>query len=116
MDLISILISLLSLVPFAVLRLTKKYFYFSLFALIAVTFHGLYLFGPQILFLLIVIYVVSTIAELISLKTPLNVFGVKYQYNLNHSYFSSKINLLGVYPIEISFTWVILKYISFNIA
>src|SRR3989344_973007 len=107
MDLTTIIITLFSLVPFAVMRTTKNYFYFSLIAVFAVVIHGVYLFNFQILWFFLIIYVVSTIAELVSLKTPFNIFGMKYRYNLNHLYFSSGINLLGVYPIEVSFTWII---------
>ena len=115
MDLINILIITLSLLPFLVMRMTKKFILFAIIALFAIFLHGIFLFGYQILYFLLIIYIVCTIAELVSLKTRFNCFGVKYSYNLNHSFFI-KMNLLGVYPIEISFAWVILKYISFNTA
>jgi len=113
MSLIEFLIFLLSLSPFVVMRFTKTYFHFTIFAIIAVTIHGLRLFGAHIFLFLVIVWLVSTFAELLSLKTKFNFFGAKYRYNLNHAYFSSHINLLGVYPIEISLTWVLLKYISF---
>jgi len=96
--------------------LTRKYIYFSVFALFAVVLHGLYFFGPNILYLLCITFVISTIAELVSLKTPLYCFGVRYRYDVHHKIFSSHVNLLGVYPIEIAFTWMIFKYISFVMA
>jgi uncharacterized membrane protein len=81
--------------------------------LIAITIHATYFFGwPGILFLLITA-AVSTAAELISLKTPFNCFGIPYRYNLSDKLFSSKIVLGGVYPIEVTAAWILLKYLSF---
>lgn len=85
----------------------------EILVLLAIIFHGNFFFGPKIIILLSATYVVSTIAELVSLKTPVYCFGIKYRYNLKHKIFSSKINLLGVYPLEVTFVWVILKYASF---
>ena len=116
MDSTAIVIGVLSLAPFLVQRFTRKFIYFAVFALIAIVAHGLYLYGPHILYLLGVTYILSTAAELMSLKTPYNVFGVTYRYDTNHAFFASNIRLLGVYPIEISFAWVIFKYVSFNLA
>ena len=90
-----------------------KFIYLEILFLSGVIIHGLYFFGPPILSLLCFTYIFSTVAELISLKTPISCFGVKYRYNLVHPLFASKIFLLGVYPLEVSFAWVILKYISF---
>lgn len=112
-DINVVLIGVLSLLPIIILRVTGKYVVFAAFSLIAILYHGLYFFGPGILWLLVGTYVISTLAELISLKTPIYCFGVKYQYNLKHHLFASKIFLMGVYPLEISLTWVILKYVSF---
>jgi uncharacterized membrane protein len=116
MDILTIVIILVSFSPFIVLQVTKKYLNFAILSVFAVAIHGYYLFGFKIFLLLIITYIVSTFAELLSLKTSISFFGGKYKYNLKHSYFSSHLNLLGVYPIEISLTWVILKYISFCIA
>jgi len=113
---LSILIITLSFLPFLVFHQTRKYFNFALLALLAIILHGVCLFGFQILFFFIVTYIISTAIELISLKTRFNFFGVKYQYNLDNKNFSSGINFLGVYPIEVSITWVIFKYLSFCIA
>ena len=90
-----------------------KFIYLEILFLSGVIIHGLYFFGPPILSLLCFTYIFSTVAELISLKTPISCFGVKYRYNLVQPLFASKIFLLGVYPLEVSFAWVILKYISF---
>ncbi|MEK7141067.1 MAG: carotenoid biosynthesis protein [Patescibacteria group bacterium] len=65
---------------------------------------------------LLITFSVSTVAELISLKTPIGIFGAKYKYDTNHRFFSSRILFLGVYPLEISLAWVILKYLSFCLA
>ena len=116
MDPISILVIDLSLLPFLVIQLTKKFIFFTTFSLFAIFLHGIYLFGPQIIYFLLIIYLISTVIELISLKTSLNFFGIKYSYSLNHPFFSSGIALMGVYPLEVSLSWVILKYISFTIA
>lgn len=91
----------------------RNFILWEILALLAIIFHGIYLFGTVILTLLLVTYVISTVAELISLKTPIYCFGIKYRYNLAHPFFSSKISILDVYPLEISFAWVIFKYASF---
>ncbi len=111
----AILIGMLSFLPIVVLRFSGKFISFVLFAIVVVILHGLYFFGPGILWLLAGMYVISTVAELVSLKTPIYCFGVKYWYNLKHPFFSSKIFLLGVYPLEITFAWVLLKYFSFMV-
>ncbi len=116
MDAYSIIVALFSLVPLLVLRLTGKFIYFAVAAIVAVALHGIYLFGSQILYLFFITYVISTIAELLSLKTRVRCFGIQYWYNLKHPFFSSRIFFLGVYPLEISFAWVILTYMSFNLA
>lgn len=85
-------------------------------AIVAVIIHGTYLFGPGILYLLLITYIVSTIAELVSLKTPMGIFGSRYRYHVNHRFFSSGIRFLDVYPIEISLAWVIVKYLSYSLA
>jgi len=110
-----IFIIILSILPFVVFWKTNKFLYFSLFSMLAVSVHGIYLFGPKILILLGATYFISTIAEVLSLKNYFNVFGIKYSYDLTHPFFSSKINLFGVYPIEVSFAWVLFKYVSFVI-
>lgn len=99
--------------PFLVLFRFKKFIWFEVFTLIAVALHGTYLFGAEILFLFIISYIISTIAELVALKTRVNCFGVRYWYNLKHKFFSSRINLSGVYPLEVSFAWVLFKYAAF---
>ncbi len=115
MDSTAIFVGVLSLLPFLVLLFRGKYIYFEIFALFAIVVHGIFFYGPNILYFLVLTYIVSTAAELTSLKTPIYCFGVKYRYNLNHPYFSSRVRLLGVYPLEISLGWVILKYLSFNL-
>ena len=112
-DLFSLFLFFYSFLPFLIYSFTKKFIWFEIFALIAVLLHGIYLFGYEIIYLLLITYVISTIAELVSLKTPLYCFGVKYRYNLKHKFFSSRINLLGVYPLEITFAWVLIKYAAF---
>lgn len=116
MDLLSILIITLSLLPFIALHVTRKYIYFALLSLSTIVLHAIYLFGFQVILLIFITYIVSTVIELISLKTRFNFFGVKYRYELSNLTFSSGINYLGVYPIEVSITWVIFKYLSFSIA
>jgi hypothetical protein len=116
MELASFAIIILSLFPFIISKLTGKFIYFAFTGLLVVIVHGMYLFGPKILLFLVIIYVVSTVAELISLKTSFNIFGVPYSYNLKHPFFSSGANFMDVYPLEISLVWVLFKYISFNIS
>ena len=99
-----------------VLWFKGKFIYFALSSIIAIGLHGYYLFGPHIFYLLLLTFIVSTVFELLSLKTSLRCFGVKYWYTLNHPIFSSKIRFLGVYPLEVSLAWVLLKYMSFNLA
>lgn len=89
---------------------------FAIVTLALIGLHGWYFFGPDILYLLFLTYIISTVAELLSLKTPLRCFGVKYWYHLDQPLFSSRIRFLKVYPLEVSLAWVILKYISFNLA
>lgn len=115
-DLNALIIVIISLLPVLVLRFSGSFVTFALLAIIAIAIHGTYLFGPQILFLLPITFAVSTIAELVSLKTPIGIFGAKYKYNTNHRFFSSRIWFLGVYPLEIALAWVILKYLSFCLA
>lgn len=94
----------------------RSFISFEIAAVISVILHGLYLFGIRILLLIFIITVVSTIVELVSLKTKYNFFGVRYSYNLSHKTFESRINLLNVYPIEIMFAWIIFKYLSITTA
>lgn len=89
---------------------------FASLAIIAIVIHGTYLFGPEIVALLAITFAVSTIAELVSLKTPIGIFGAKYRYNTGHRFFSSRILFMGVYPLEIALAWVILKYLSYSLA
>ncbi|KKQ24710.1 MAG: hypothetical protein US62_C0037G0006 [Candidatus Woesebacteria bacterium GW2011_GWA1_37_8] len=116
MDIFISAIVIFSLLPFLVIRNTKSYFLFTVLSIFAIIIHGIYLFGPSIIYLILATYITSTAAELVSLKTRFNCFGIKYSYALGHRMFTSKVNILGVYPLEISLTWVILKYISFNMA
>lgn len=116
MDIYAVSIALFSLLPLLILRLTGKFILFAIFAIVSIVMHGTYFFGSQFIYLIFLTYIISTIAELVSLKTFVNCFGVKYRYNLKHSFFSSRIFLLGVYPLEISLAWVMLKYISFDLA
>lgn len=115
-DSAAIFIGVFSLLPLLVQRFTGKFIYFAVFALFAIVVHGLYFYGPNILYLFGLTYVISTFAELVSLKTPINCFGVAYRYDVHHKFFSSKIRFLGVYPLEISLAWVIFKYLSLNLA
>ncbi|OIO12915.1 hypothetical protein COV53_06205 [Candidatus Gottesmanbacteria bacterium CG11_big_fil_rev_8_21_14_0_20_37_11] len=94
----------------------KKFIFFEMTALLSMFLHGLYIFGNKIILVFIITYIVSTIFELLSLKTSFNIFGVRYKYNLNNKIFSSKINLMGVYPLEVTFAWVIFKYLSLFLA
>jgi len=110
-----IIIAIISLLPLLVLK-KGRFFYFSITAIVAIALHGTYLFGPRILYLFLFTYIVSTIGELVCLKTPIGCFGIKYWYHRNPNFFSSRIKILGVYPIEVTFAWVILKYLSFCLA
>lgn len=112
----AIIIVIVSLLPLVILQFTGSFIYFALLAVIAITIHGTYLFGLQIILLLLITYVISTGAELISLKTSVGIFGAKYRYHVNHPFFSSRMRILHVYPLEISLAWVILKYLSFTLA
>jgi uncharacterized membrane protein len=116
MDINSFLIGVISLLPLLLVRFKNKLLLFFVAAISAIIINGVYLFGPNIIYLLITTYIVSTIAELYSLKSGGGIFGARYSYNLNHIVFSSRLNLLKIYPIEVSFAWVILKYMSFNMA
>ena len=60
--------------------------------------------------------IVSTISELISLKTSLNVFGVSYSYNLTSGYFRSRIVIGGAYPMEIAVAWILLCIFLFLVS
>lgn len=115
-DAFGLIIIIISFLPILVLQFTGSFASFALLAIIAITIHGSYLFGPEILVLLAITFAVSTIAELMSLKTPFGIFGAKYKYNTHHRFFSSRIFFLGVYPLEISLAWVIVKYLSFSLA
>lgn len=112
----ALIIILISLVPVLVLQFTGSFVSFAILALLAVAIHGTYLFGAEILWLLLITFVVSTVAELVSLKTPIGIFGAKYRYNAGHRFFSSRILFMGVYPLEIALAWVILKYLSYSLA
>lgn len=107
-------IILLSLVPFLVYRLTKRFILFELAALVAVVVHGIVLYGTPVLWVLAATYAISTAAEVISLKTPLSLFGVKYWYT-DGGMFSPKLRLFGVYPLEVSLAWVLFKYLSMSV-
>jgi uncharacterized membrane protein len=111
-----IIVGIVSLLPLLFLRSKGKFTYFVIAAVFAIAIHGTYLFGPSIIFMLLFSYIVSTIAELVSLKTHFQCFGVTYQYHRNQTYFPSGIRLLGVYPLEVTFSWVIFKYLSFCLA
>lgn len=111
----SFIVGVFSVLPFLVQRFTGKFIYFSIFALIAIGVHGTFFFGSPIILSLVFTYIISTIAELLSLKTRMNWFGVSYRYDIDHKFFSSRLRFFGVYPLEISFAWVIFKYISIMI-
>ncbi len=114
-DIYVIVIGIVLLLPMFVLWFKGKFIYFAISSIIAIGIHGYYLFGPHIFYLFLLTFIVSTVFELLSLKTPLRCFGIKYWYTLNHPMFSSKIRFLGVYPLEVSLSWVLLKYMSFNV-
>lgn len=84
-----------------------------IFVLTALLIHAIYFFGITGVIFLIISGIISTVAELISLKTPVNCFGVSYRYNLAGKWFPSRIVLGNVYPIEVTAAWILLKYISF---
>lgn len=109
------LIVLMSLVPLIAYRLTRQFYQFAILSLLVIAWHGVYLFGTSVLIGLALTYIISTIAELTSLKSRFNCFGIRYRYALDHPFFSSRIRLLGVYPLEVSLAWVILKYLSFHL-
>lgn len=81
--------------------------------LLAVGFHAFYSFGWQGVWFLSVVAIISTSVELVSLKSRFNVFGVTYKYDLGHKLFPSRMALMGVYPVEVTAAWVLLKYLSF---
>ncbi len=110
------LIVIIALLPVLVLRFSGSFVSFAILAIVAIAIHGTYLFGIQIIALLLITFAVSTVAELMSLKTPLGIFGSRYRYHINHKFFSSRIRFLGVYPLEISLAWVILNYLSYSLA
>lgn len=83
--------------------------------IIALSLHAIYFFGVTGVVFLTAVGIISTIAELVSLKTSINVFGVPYRYNLTDRWFSSRIVLGKVLPIEVSGAWIFLKYLSFFI-
>lgn len=83
--------------------------------LTALSLHAIYFFGARGVVFLAAVGIISTIAELVSLKTSINVFGVSYRYNLGDRWFSSRIVLSKVLPIEVSGAWIFLKYLSFFI-
>jgi uncharacterized membrane protein len=113
-DFYGIIVGVACLLPLLLFSFKERFIYFATAAIIAIGLHGTYLFGPHILYLLLITYIVSTVIELVALKTSVRCFGVKYWYNLNR--FSSQIHFLNVYPLEVSLGWVILKYLSFCLA
>jgi putative membrane protein len=115
MDLVTVTIVLLTLLPLFIYRLTRKFIYLELLAVPAIIFYSVYFFGYKSIFLLLITYIVSTVAELLSLKTKFNIFGAKYRYSLNHRFFASGVTFLKVYPLEISLAWIIFKFLSFII-
>lgn len=114
---VQVILILISFVFSLYLLITgEKFIYFEISALISIILHGSYIFGYKIIYILIIGYIFSTVAELLSLNTKFNIFGVKYQYNLHHKMFSSQINYLKIYPLEVSFGWVIFNYLAFSAA
>lgn len=116
MSIVEWIIAGMCLLPVVVYLARGPFILVALLGIVAIILHGTYFFGPGIIVLLFTTYVVSTIAELVSLKTPIKCFGVGYRYANRASLFSSGIRLLGVYPLEVSLAWVILKYLSFCMA
>lgn len=115
-DTYGIIVGVASLLPLLIFSFKEKFIYFAISAIIAIGLHGTYLFGLHILYLLLLTYIVSTVVELVALKTPIRCLGVKFWYHLNRPFFSSRIRFLNVYPLEVSLAWVILKYLSFCLA
>jgi putative membrane protein len=111
-----IIVAIVSILPLLLLQKKGAFLYFEMAAVVAIGIHGMYFFGFSIVHFLLLTAIISTAAELISLKTRINFFGVSYRYLPDPQYFSSKIRLLGVYPIEVVFAWVIFKYLSFCLA
>lgn len=81
--------------------------------LLSVFLHAYYFFGFNGILFLLVAAVITTIAEVVSLTTQFNIFGVSYKYNLSAKFFPSKIAIAGVYPIDVTAAWMMLKYLSF---
>lgn len=79
----------------------------------AIGIHCYYFFGWEGIAFLLAAGIISTVIELISLKTPFNVFGVSYRYDLKNTMFPSRIVLGEVFPIEVTAAWVLFKYLSF---
>lgn len=98
-------------VLFCIVRRRVQLNWILILALVVI--HAVYFFGREGIALLLFIAVISTAAELMSLKTPFNVFGVTYRYNLSSEFFRSRKVLAGVYPVEITGAWVLFKYVSF---
>lgn len=115
-DISAVFIGVFSLLPFLVRRFTGQFIYFAIFSMLAILAHGIYFYEPNIVYLLGMTYIISTVAELVSLKTPFNCFGVSYRYDIHNPFFSSNVRFLDVYPIEVSLAWVIFKYLSLNLA
>jgi uncharacterized membrane protein len=115
MDFLSVTIVLLSMFPLVVYKLTRKFIYLEILAVPAIFVYGVYFFGYKFIYLIIFTYIISTIVELISLKTRFNFFGSKYHYRLGHKFFASGINYMNVYPLEVSLAWIIFKFLSFMI-
>lgn len=79
----------------------------------AVCAHAFYFFGFIGILFLATIAVISTTAELLSLKTKWNVFGVTYRYTRGHELFPSTIMIGNVLPIEVAGAWILYKYLAF---
>ncbi len=86
------------------------------FILGAVFLHAYYFFGLNGLVFLLMAAMITTTAELLSLTTRFNFFGVGYKYNLQSKFFPSRIVLMNVYPLDVTAAWVLLKYLAFFVS
>ncbi|OGI77547.1 hypothetical protein A3B85_02320 [Candidatus Nomurabacteria bacterium RIFCSPHIGHO2_02_FULL_37_13] len=91
----------------------RKIIIFEIFAIVGISLYSWFFLSNYSLFIAPIAFLISTVIELVSLKTPLNFFGIKYWYNLKHQRYTSRVFILGVYPLEVALGWVILHYLSF---
>ena len=102
-----------AVVAYLAQRITRGSRFSMFLVLLATLIHALSSFGLRGFLFVLVVGAISTIAELISLKSQFNVFGVRYRYNLDFPWFPSRLVIGGVLPVEVSAAWTSLKYITF---